>query len=916
MNFKLSTEDKVLAGFGFALLALLLVGFLAFRAAAGYVDASRWVGHTQSVLSNLDRSWALINEAETAQRGYLLTANPFYLQQRQHAVRRLQTVMDALPGMVTDNPLEERRAVALQRQTQKRLLILDQVLAAYEQHGLAAAQALLRAGEGGTEMAAVHSLVNEMRGTESGLLRARMEKAQSAGALALWMSVAAITLLIALLSGFIWRIRAEMRERREAEAILEEALRIESSQGQILALFSGSGLAFAEILQRVLAILAENHPFPVSAFYRYDEWQGRFLVEAHRGTDVQLTPSFQRGEGLLGEAALGDHVQRLRQRGSNPGFLVDAGVCRFQPAEIAMVPVRYQENRFGVLVLASLQALNERKEAFLEKLSLELGAALNDFAQRENQRIMAAELRVRSEELLEKNQLLQMADQAKSDFLANMSHELRTPLNAIIGFSELLKDGILGELLPEQRDAAKDIFESGQHLLSLINDILDLSKVEAGMMKLELEATDLSDLLHSALGIVREKAAANEIRLSVEIEENLPLVYVDPRKTKQILYNLLSNAVKFTPAGGQVTLRGWRHSELSAPEYGAFPCWLEISVMDTGIGIAEADLQRLFQPFVQVDSGLDRRYEGTGLGLSLVKRLAELHGGRVTVESTLGKGSSFHVWLPWREEAAPLQPDPAEAVPAVKTDRIALVVESDDAAAALLEGYLRDDGFRVQRAHDARAGLDRARNAPPDLIVLEIDLPGMDGWDFLEAQRQEERLAAIPVVITSIDAQQQSGFSLGSAQILQKPVSAEQLEEVLQKLGLAAMKQPRPTVLVVDDEARAVDILRRQLNSVGYEVLSAYGGRDAVLMAQHFHPQLILLDLMMPEFNGFDVVEALQSRPDTAAIPVLVLTAKMITPEDRRRLNGYILNIMEKAGFRRDRFLGEVRRALSRVQSA
>ncbi|MHB1532480.1 response regulator [Acidithiobacillus sp.] len=914
MDSRFSTEKKILLGFGVAILALLLVGSLAFRTAADYVRASHWVEHTQGVLRSLDRSWALINEAETAQRGYLLTANPFYLQQRQDANRHLQAVLGGLPDKVTDNPLEERRAVELQQQVQRRLQILNSVLAAYEQHGLPAAQALLRAGTGVTEMTAVHDLVEEMHGTESSLLKTRSNAAQRAGGAALWVIGGTAILLIALLAGFFWRIREEMRERREAESVLEEALHIESSQGQILALFSGSGLGLAEILQQVLGILAENHPFPVSAFYRYDEWQGRFLLEVHRGTDTQLASGFQRGEGVLGEAAMGDHLQRLRQPGSSPGFLVEAGVCRFQPVEIVMVPIRYQDRRFGVLVLASLQALSERKAAFLEKLSMELGAALNDFAQKENQRIMAAELRVRSEELLQKNQLLRMADQAKSDFLANMSHELRTPLNAIIGFSELLKDGVLGELRPEQGDAARDIFESGQHLLSLINDILDLSKVEAGMMRLELEATDLNDLLQSALGIIREKAAAHQIRLSVEVEPDLPPIYVDPRKTKQILYNLLSNAVKFTPDGGQVILRGRRHSGLAGPEYAAFPVWLEISVADTGIGIAGEDLERLFQPFVQADSGLARRYEGTGLGLSLVKRLAELHGGLVTVESTLAEGSTFHVWLPWQDEAAPPQPGTGETV--AKTERLALVVESDDAAAILLEGYLRDDGFHVRRAREAKSGLEMAREERPDLIVLEMNLPGMDGWDFLAAQRQEGLLAAIPVVITSIDPQQGSGFSLGSVQILQKPVEAERLEEVLQNLGLAVTKQQRPVVLVVDDEARAVEILRRQLSSGGYEVLSAYGGRDAVVMAQHFHPDLILLDLMMPEFNGFDVVEALQTRPDTAAIPVLVMTAKVVTPEDRRRLNGHILHIMEKAGFQRDRFLGEVRRALSRSGSA
>ena len=916
MDSKFSTEKKILLGFGLAILALLLVGILAFRTAADYVRASRWVEHTQAVLRGLDRSWALINEAETAQRGYLLTANPFYLQQRQGAIQHLQTVLGDLPAKVTDNPLEERRAVELQQQVQRRLQILDSVLAVYEQHGLPAAQALLRAGMGVTEMAAVHDLVEEMHATESGLLKARTEAAQRAGGVALWVIGATAILLIALLAGFFWRIREEMRERREAESVLEEALHIESSQGQIMTLFSGSGLELAEILRQVLGILAENHPFPVSAFYRYDEWQGRFLLEAHRGTDTQLASGFQRGEGVLGEAAMGDHLQRLRQPGSSPGFLVEAGVCRFQPVEIVMAPIRYQEHRFGVLVLASLQALSERKIAFLEKLSMELGAALNDFAQKENQKIMAAELRVRSEELLQKNQLLRMADQAKSDFLANMSHELRTPLNAIIGFSELLKDGVMGELRPEQGDAAKDIFESGQHLLSLINDILDLSKVEAGMMRLELEATDLHDLLQGALGIIREKAAAHQIRLSVAGDPDLPPIYVDPRKTKQILYNLLSNAVKFTPDGGRVILRGRRHSGLAGPEYAAFPVWLEISVADTGIGIAGEDLERLFQPFVQADSGLARRYEGTGLGLSLVKRLAELHGGLVTVESALAEGSTFHVWLPWRDEAVPPQPGPGETISSAKTERLALVVESDDAAATLLEGYLRDDGFRVRRAREVKGGLEMAREEGPDLIVLEMNLPGLDGWDFLAAQRQEGLLAAIPVVITSIDPRQGSGFSLGSVQVLQKPVEAERLKEVLQNLGFVVTRQQRPIVLVVDDEARAVEILRRQLNSGGYEVLSAYGGRDAVAMAQHFHPNLILLDLMMPDFNGFDVVEALQARPATAAIPVLVLTAKVVTPEDRRRLNGYILHIMEKAGFQRDRFLGEVRRALSRSGSA
>ncbi|MHB1735391.1 MAG: response regulator [Acidithiobacillus sp.] len=915
MDSIFSTENKILAGFSLAVLALVLVGALAFRTATGYVRASYWVEHTQTVLQSLDRCWALINEAETAQRGYLLTGNSFYLQERQAAIQRFQTTLDDLPNKVTDNPLEEHRAVALRQQSQRRLQILDNVLDAYEKQGLPAARAMLRAGEGIAEMAAVHDLVEKMRATESGLLRKRTGAAQEAGEATLWAIGITIVLLIALLTGLFWQIRKEGRERRAAERGLEESLRIESSQGQILALFSGSSFGLTEILQQVLSILAENHPFPVSAFYRYDEWQGHFVLAAHRGTDRRLATSFQRGEGVLGEAAVSDHLQRLRQPSDSSGFLVDAGVCQFRPAEIVMVPIHYQEQRFGVLVVASLQALSERKTAFLDKLSLEIGAALNHIAQKENQQIMAVELRKQSEALLERNQLLRMADQAKSDFLANMSHELRTPLNAIIGFSELLKDGVMGDLSPEQKDATRDIFESGRHLLSLINDILDLSKVEAGMMKLELEAANFHDLLQGSLGIVREKAAAHQIRLNLEVEPDFPSVYLDARKTKQILYNLLSNAVKFTPDGGQVTLCGRSRSDLSGPEYAAYPDWLEISVADTGIGIAKKDQERLFKPFVQADSGLDRRYEGTGLGLSLVKRLAELHGGRVTMESTLGEGSTFHVWLPWREEVVLAEADPAKAVFASETNRSALVIEHDDATATLLQGYLRDDGFRVRRARDPVSALDMACEERPDLIILEMSPPGRDGWDFLAAQHRDDRLATIPLVITSMDSEQGSGFFLGSVQILQKPIEMERLEKILQKLGFVVTRQNRPVILVVDDDARAVAIINRQLSNGGYEVLSAYGGRDAVTMAEHLHPDLILLDLMMPEFSGFDVVDALQRKPSMAAIPVLVLTAKIITPEDRRRLNGHILKIMEKAGFRRDQFLGEVRRALSTAHS-
>ena len=911
MDVRVSTEKKIFLGFGIAVSALAVSGFMAFRTAGSYLQSSEWVFHTQKVLRSLDTSWSLINEAESAQRAYLLTSSPFYYRERQESIRHLEKVVDEFPEKVMDNPLEERRALEIQQHVQIRLHILNTVLSTYKKHGLEAAQALLRAGAGIGEMTAIRDLVNEMHATEKNLLRERTEASRVAGEEALWVVAAAAMFLMILLGGLFWRIRAEMRDRLAAENALEESLLIEKSQGKILSLFSGSTSELSRTLKTVLDILAEDHPFPVSAFYRYDEWQGVYLLEAHKGTDDQLEKSFHRGEGILGEATMADSLQRLKQPGSTPGFLIKTGVYQFPPVEIVMIPIRFQEQRFGVIVLGAIRAIDDQEAAFLEKLSLQLGVAFNSFFQKENQQIMAAELRAHSGELLEKNRLLKMADQAKSDFLANMSHELRTPLNAVIGFSELLKDRVLGELAPEQADAAKDIFESGQHLLSLINDILDLSKVEAGMMELELEATDLQNLLQNALGVVREKAAAHQISFSIEVDLDSPPVVLDQRKTKQILYNLLSNAVKFNVKGGRVILRARRHSNLKEPEFWDFPTWLEISVTDTGIGISKKDLERLFQPFVQADSGLDRHYEGTGLGLSLVKRMVELHGGRVTLESVLGEGSTFHVWLPWRTDAQEWGMVIAPALPRKKSGRMALVVESDDESSLLLDRYLTSDGFRVRRSKTAMEGLTMAREEIPDLIILEMNLPDVDGWDFLSAQRNDELLSGIPVVITTMDSREGSGFSLGSVQVLQKPVDMNDLKKTLNKLGLSLPQKEQHLVLVVDDDARAVKILRNQLTNGGYEVLSAYGGQDAVLMARNFHPELILLDLMMPDFSGFDVVEALQSDSSTNAIPVIVLTAKVITTQDRCRLNGSILQILEKAGFQSDRFLGEVHRALS-----
>jgi PAS domain S-box-containing protein len=731
---------------------------------------------------------------------------------------------------------------------------------------------------------------------------------------------------------YLSTIARDIGAQKRAEREISDASLYDQTHGEVLRMFSTT-FERKELLRGMLNILANHHPLPVSAVYVYDEWSGKLKLAASQSAPPGIATEVALGEGLAGEAAQENRTLLLEPSPRTAELTIATGLLSFHPAAVVACPIVYQEKRQGVLVVAASAPLGSRDRQFLERLCIQLGVALHNVQQYGDLKLLAEQLRLRSEEISNKNQQLEAASRMKSEFLANMSHELRTPLNAIIGFSEIMRDGLAGDLSDQQREYAADIFESGQHLLSLINDVLDLSKIEAGRMTLEAESADIAALLVNSLSILKEKAMAHHVRLVLRAPEEPCVCWLDPRKVKQIVYNLLSNAVKFTPAGGEVTLRarivdreevarhppGPGEPRISLPAAGEK--FLEIAVSDTGIGIAAEDLPRLFQPFVQLDSSFARRFEGTGLGLAMVRKLAELHGGTVAVASQPGRGSTFTVLLPCREEAA--MPHEGTAVAGQTppwpsgTPPLVLVVEDDDRAADLIRLQLETDHCRVVRAATAEAALALLEEDPlPDLISLDILLPGMDGWDFLAQLKAVPRLAHVPVVILSVvaDANRNRGLSLGASAVLQKPVSAEELTEALAHLGMAPQaKSGQPTtVLVVDDDPNAVKILTSYLECAGFTVLRAYGGEEGIQLADSRLPDLIVLDLMMPGVSGFEVVETLKKQPKTSGIPILVLTAKLLTAEDRKLLNGHVLQVMEKSEFDHGNFIGEVRRALQR----
>jgi len=503
-------------------------------------------------------------------------------------------------------------------------------------------------------------------------------------------------------------------------------------------------------------------------------------------------------------------------------------------------------------------------------------------------------VRTRTAELEAAKTRAEASERAKDRFLANMSHELRTPLNAIIGFSEVLTDRLFGDLNERQAKYIDNVLVSGRHLLRLINDILDLSKVEAGRVSLELGLFDPGDALRDVHTIVKTLANTKGITLSYEVAAGLPPVTADLQKFKQIMYNLLSNAIKFTRPGGAVKTKA-----LLITERGGSEQQLQVSVQDTGIGIKAADHDRIFKEFEQVDSSYGREQQGTGLGLALTKQLIRLHGGRIWLESEEGKGSTFTFVLPVRTDTRVTDDEPHEEItlnlvrPQAGTPTV-LVAEDDPHAAELLEQYIGGAGYQVRHAFDGEQAVALARELHPAAITLDIMLPKKDGWSVLAELKSYPDTKAIPVVIVSITDDRQLGFSLGANDFMLKPVNKDQLSEVLDR-AIASAHRIR-TMLIVDDERTTVEFVGDLLEGRGVQTLKAYGGREGVEMALEHKPDAIILDLMMPEMTGFEVVRRLRDDPAAREIPIVILTAKELTDDEREELNRNVQAIASKAG--------------------
>ena len=694
------------------------------------------------------------------------------------------------------------------------------------------------------------------------------------------------------------------------------------------------------VLENVLRSIVEQAMklFPQAekaAFLKFDHETRRTEVIAVAG----YSPDVFKGVSLSFEEAMqrySQHAEQLEEgvyliRSGNFSHLAGAEKTAHLPVPKSMLAmaVTLGGRMEGFLILDNFASENAFSRGDLQKLARVRGHAVSAIAK-------ARILR----ELQMKNQQAEEANRAKSTFLANMSHELRTPMNAIIGFSEILTERLADKLEPRYLGFLRSILQSGQHLLSIINDILDLSKVEAGKMEVYPEVFPVRAAIDSVAQVMKGLTSKKSIHIVIDVAPDVTEIETDLGKFKQVLYNLVSNAVKFSRSSSTVSIRARRNAVprgssgssefLGVPrqtgesteeprgprgtEEPLSPETITVTVTDSGIGIAPEHLGVIFDEFQQLDSATSRRYGGTGLGLSLVKKYVELQGGTMHVESTPGEGSAFSFTLP-RRFAGTAIPTPIvspEGIVVPPGDRV-LVVEDEDDGFEALSAYLQSAGYVPIRARSGEEALKLARATRPLAITLDLVLPGMEGWSVLRELKSDPLTVDIPVIIVSLLDNRELAMAVGANDYFVKPVDWPRLMRRLTEITAESSRGAR--LLLIDDDEAVHAMLEQELSGHGFVVDSARSGAEGLARAETFRPDVIILDLMMPGMSGFEVAQRLRLRESTAQIPIVVLTAKDITAEDREQLRQATSSVVMKGSAAGTRLIGAIR-SLGRESSS
>jgi PAS domain S-box-containing protein len=858
---KWSIEKKTGAGLAAAGMILLLVVGLLYRNGRSFIEASEWVSHTHEVLAELEATLSAVAEAQAATDGYVITGQEVFLKPYQVAGPALRAHLDQLKSLTSDNPYQQRRLAVLEGAVAEKLDSLQQKIDLRKQKGFEAAQQRVATGIGAKQMNRVRAIISEMKQEEEDLLKRRTLDFQSSTRKTTLTFLCVIFLEFLLLGLVYYVFLRDIRARRRAEQLLQE------SEERHRKLF-------------------DNNPHPTWVF---DRETLRFLA---------VNAAAVRKYGYSSDDFLKMTIKDIRPPEDVPALLDSVGRTRDGNESIGIWQHRRKDGT-NIDVEITSYALSFADRAAEVVVAVDVTQRKRDEAEK---RKFIDKLAASNQELELRNREVERATRLKSKFLASMSHELRTPLNAIVGFSDLLADETPGELNDKQKRFVNHIKQGSAHLLQLINDILDLSKIEAGQLELRCEDFQLKDALPEVLSTIRPLAMIKNIQVQQKLKTDLS-VYADRVRFKQVLYNLLSNAVKFTPKDGRI--------DIDCVEKGNEVC---ISVTDTGIGIRSEDQAVVFEEFRQVEGNTDAGNEGTGLGLAITKRLVEQQGGKISLQSEPGKGSRFTFTLPigsrTSSKSLPVNGPAAPNVAAAGGGRkpLILVVDDEVPARELIASYLESE-YRIVMAESGAEVVQKARQLRPDAITLDVLMPGGNGFETLVALQKTPETANIPIIIVSIVDQKQVGFALGAADYLVKPIRKPVLLETIRK-HVPLQTDDDAAILLVDDDPKTLELLEETLRSAGYETQSVQSGARALEVLSSKLVSAVVLDLLMPGMDGFEVIRHVREQATLKELPILVMTAKTLEQEEIALLSRETQALFQKNGSWRQQLMIEVGRVV------
>ena len=1004
---KLSLEKKILAGFVICSLILVLVAFISLRNSENLISSNQWVNHTHEVLNELDQVLVSAVDAETGERGYIISGDETYLEPFNSAKSKLSEHIDRTRELTKDNPVQQVNIGRIEKLADTLMKHLEVCIGARKTLGFEKARDLVASGEGKRILDLIRKEVTDAQKVEQTLLVERKQtSAEDAHSFNLIFGVLLSVITIVLISVYIV-ISNNLKALKKAEQETAHKNWTLTGSGELIKDMQGNK-QLTELTQTIINHLATWLNAQAGAIYITEEDTKHLrMVSAYAMGKRKIDlPVILVGQGLAGQCAA--EKKTILVEGIPAGhFTISTGFGEVAPEHILAVPVIYEGEVLGVIELGSVHGFPGLQQQYLQVVVDNIAVAISSSQAREKTKELLEEtqrqaeeleaqqeeLKQTNEELHEKTELLEKSEaelkaqqeelqqtneeleekanlleeqkeklevakmdvetkareleltsKYKSEFLANMSHELRTPLNSILILAQLLsenKSSVLGE---KEVNYAKNVYSSGTDLLNLINEILDLSKVEAGKIELEIAEVNISHIADNLRAMFTE--IANNKSIGFEIiypgEKAAGSLHTDSQRLEQILRNLLSNAFKFTGKNGKVIVEMERSDEV-----------VTFSVTDTGIGIPESKQGIIFQAFQQADGSTKRKYGGTGLGLSISRELAHALGGEIYLQSEEGKGSRFSLHLPLKFDPAAVETQGRVDVQSradvrargdaggraermrpeehgnetgskekaiddrytiKENDRIILIIEDDSAFAGLLLEFFRERDYKGIIAYQGNAGLSLARYYRPDAIILDMHLPVMDGSEVLKQLKNDPDLRHIPVQIFSGYDRRKESLELGAFDFIQKPVTRTAMQQAVDKIEDFIRKKLKK-LLIVEDNRQQNNAIRELIGNGDVKSYSAYAGLEAFEIMQKEKFDCIIIDLGLPDMSGIELLEKIKANSELNKIPVIVYTGKDLSKEEAARLNKLANTVVLKTANSKERLLDETILFLHRVES-